>query len=291
MAETLALFVQLRLRYMFMFFLRKSICTPFVTSCLQQIKVLLLPGTWVLSESFTIDTNLPTPKEKTIKMLESTFNNCIWNNKPPKFRKEILENTNKLGGLKLTNSTVFNNVLKISWLKHLKKQNDGWEKFPRHYKIHKIIIFGDKYPSLLSQKIDNPFLNDVVKSCITLHNIVKKENNNAYNVPLWFNSDINITFKKEWFAKGYTSLGDILDRNGNLFTFREIENRGLTIHFLDYEKLRYDIHKLIGITKDCEMFGPYLPYTLFKIGYNIKGCAEIYNLLMNFNNNIVKETQ
>ena len=29
----------------------------------------------------------------------------------------------------------------------------------------------------------------------------------------------------------------------------------------------------------------------FKIGYNIKGFAKTYNLLMNFNNNIVKETQ
>ena len=68
-------------------------------------------------------------------------------------------------------------------------------------------------------------------------------------------------------------------------------NRGHAINFLYYERLRYDTSKLFGVTKDCEMFGPYLPYILLKIGYNTKGCAKIYNLVMNFNNNIVKETQ
>ena len=165
------------------------------------------------------------------------------------------------------------------------------EQFPRHYKIHKIIIFGDKYPSSIIQKLDNPFWNDVVKSCITLYNRIKKENNNSYNIPLWFNNDININYKKDWFYRGYTSLRDILDNNGNLFTHRDMENRGLSINFLDYEKLRYDIHKLSSITKDCEMFGPYLPYILFTIGYNIKGCAKIYNLLMNCNNNVVRDIQ
>ena len=32
-------------------------------------------------------------------------------------------------------------------------------------------------------------------------------------------------------------------------------------------------------------------HILFKIGYNIRGCAKTYKLLMHFNNNIVKETQ
>ena len=141
--------------------------------------------------------SLPTPQEKTIKLLEGTFNKFIWNSKPSKFRKEILENTNKLGGLKLTNITVFNNALKISWLKRLKNQDDGWELFPRHYKIHRMIIFGDRYLNLILQKIDNPFWKDVVKSCISLFNIVKKENNNAYNFPLWFNGDINMNYKKD----------------------------------------------------------------------------------------------
>ena len=106
--------------------------------------------------------SLPTPKDDTIKKLDNVFGKFIWNQKPPKFRKEILENTVKLGGLKMTNLTVFNNALKISWIKRLKNQHDGWEQFPRHYEIHKVILYGDKFPISLLEKINNPFWTDVV---------------------------------------------------------------------------------------------------------------------------------
>ena len=39
------------------------------------------------------------------------------------------------------------------------------------------------------------------------------------------------------------------------------------------------------------MSGPYLPLLLFKIGYNIKGCSRIYNVMMNFNQNSIIEIQ
>ena len=46
----------------------------------------------------------------------------------------------------MTNLQIFNNALKLSWLKRLNNPDDGWEQFPRHHNIHKIILFGDKYP-------------------------------------------------------------------------------------------------------------------------------------------------
>ena len=61
--------------------------------------------------------SLPTPSDFMIKKLETTFKDFIWNKKKNKFRKEILETTTKLGGLKMTNILVFNNALKVSWLK------------------------------------------------------------------------------------------------------------------------------------------------------------------------------
>ena len=39
------------------------------------------------------------------------------------------------------------------------------------------------------------------------------------------------------------------------------------------------------------MFGPYLQIILFEMGYNLKGCARTYNLSMNFNHNIILDTQ
>ena len=38
-------------------------------------------------------------------------------------------------------------------------------------------------------------------------------------------------------------------------------------------------------------YRPYIPYKLFKMGYNKKGCAKIYRILMDFNHNIGAEIQ
>ena len=143
--------------------------------------------------------SLPTPNDNTFKTLEHVFKNFIWGDKPPKFRKEILESTSKLGGLQMTNLRMFDKSLKISWIKRLKDQNDGWEFFPRYFNIHKIEIFGDIYPTMLANKINNPFWLDVSQACATFQSKIYNENNKAYNIPLWHNSGITLSFKNHWF--------------------------------------------------------------------------------------------
>ena len=235
--------------------------------------------------------SLPTPNINTIKKLESVFKDFIWNQKPPKFRKGILEAPCNLGGLQMTNILMFDKALKIFWLKRLHNEEDGWEKFPRHFKIDKIPIFGDMYPSLLIKNMNNPFWIDVAKACMSLQKEIMKENNRAYNVPLWFNSEIRINFRKDWYNQGYTKISDILDTEGKLFSINTMTNMGLRINFLDYEKLRFDLCNVNMIQGENNMCGPYLPNMLFKIGYNVKGCAKTYKLLMNFNQNIISEAQ
>ena len=43
--------------------------------------------------------SLPSPNEDTMKKLDNMFKNFKWNNKPAKFRKEIMETTVEHGGL------------------------------------------------------------------------------------------------------------------------------------------------------------------------------------------------
>ena len=234
--------------------------------------------------------SLPSPKENTFKKLKNIFKDFIWNMKPPKFRKEILETNANLGGLKMTNLKVFNNSLKLSWLKRIKNSEDGWEQFPRQFNIHKIILYGDKYPNILLQNTYNPFWKDVILASISLHLAIRKTNIQAYNIPLWFNSDINIGFKREWFEKGYTKLNDILDEEGNLLSNNMMSTNRLKLNLLEYERLRFDISK-IDLRQTNKMFGPYIPILLLKTGFNMKGCSQTYNMMMNTNRNLVIETQ
>ena len=86
-------------------------------------------------------------------------------------------------------------------------------------------------------------------------------------------------------------LGDILNKEGNLFSNMEMTEKGLLMNFLDYERLRFDISNINFIDNKNDMYGPYLPYILFKTGYNVKGCAKTYNCLMNYNYNIITEVR
>ena len=168
---------------------------------------------------------------------------------------------------------------------------DGWEQFPRQYNIHKIILYGDKYPSILLHNTYNPFWKDVILASLSLHLAIKKTNIQVYNTPLWFNSDINIGFKREWLEKGYTKLNDILDQNGNLLSNNDMTTNGLKLNFLEYERLRFDISKIDLQQEANKMFGQYIPILLLKTGFNMKGCSQTYNLMMNTNQNLVIETQ
>ena len=233
--------------------------------------------------------SLPTPNERTMMNLDIVFRNFLWNDKPPSFHKKILENTCSLGGLKLTNLKMFDQALKISWLKRLKNENDGWEEVPRYHNVHKIVMYGDNYIPHLLKKITNPFWKNVIESCGVLQNRLTELNIKPYNIPLWYNSRININLKKDWLKKGYIKVVDILNTDGYIFTFNEILEKGLSINFLEYETLRFDISPLNVREGHNIIFGPYLPYIFLMIGYNQKGCAKTYNLLMDYNQNIITD--
>ena len=249
-------------------------------------KIILIKSL-LISKITHILLSLPTPKEQTFQKLDNIFGNFIWQGKPPKLRKEILESTYTMGGLKKTNLKIFDQSLKLSWLKRFKDSSDGWEEIPRKFNIQNIPIFGDKYPSTILKKINKGFWKDVLIACESFQKKFFSITLKTYNIPLWFNSKINISFRKEWFNMGYYTLSDILDINGNIVRNEDLARRGLTLNFLEYERIRFDLSK-IDKRQDIPLkMGPQLLYIFFKMGHNVKGCAKTYKILMEFNHNIV----
>ena len=107
--------------------------------------------------------SLPTPSNDILNTLDHTFSKFIWNSKTPKFRKNITENSICQGGLGLTNLSLFNSALKISWLKRLLSQTTGWAVFPIHFNIHKLILYGDEFAREVSRSTRNKFWSEVAE--------------------------------------------------------------------------------------------------------------------------------
>ena len=95
----------------------------------------------------------------------------IWNGITPKFRKEITEGLINHGGLGLTYLSLFNTSLKLSWLKRLQSQAQGWVAFQIkiQYNIHKLVLYGDIFAYNTSENVQNKFGSDVAKSIVKIH--------------------------------------------------------------------------------------------------------------------------
>ena len=232
--------------------------------------------------------SLPYPSSDLINRLEIVFKNFIWKKGIPKFRKEILETLHSTGGLKMTNLKIFDASLKISWFKSI-----GWAEFPIHYRINDILRYGDKFPSKIVGTIKNKFRYEVVQSVITLNKTVRYNNLlQIQNMPLWHNSVLNIEYRKHWEKHGILTINDIVNDGGEILTLEEMKGKGLSMHFLDYIKIKTSVRNVIQIDGTYnKLTGPFLPMILFEIGLNENGCSRIYNKLMTYNVNILKEVK
>ena len=113
--------------------------------------------------------SLPSPNPESFKSLEEMFKAFLWNNETPKFREEILETLPNLGGLKLTNLQKFVSALKISWLKRLMTQTEGWATFPIQYGFGELLKYGDEYQEKVIANTHNKFWKDTAKSINELY--------------------------------------------------------------------------------------------------------------------------
>ena len=237
--------------------------------------------------------SLPSPSVELFSRLETTFKNFIWKNGIPKFRREILETLPSLGGLKMTNLKIFDASLKISWIKRLINQSQGWAEFPIQSGINDILKYGDKFPKKILGTIKNKFWYDMVHSIIKLNTTMKYNNAmQLQNMPLWHNSAINIEYRKKWEEKGIMLINDVLNDEGGILTIEALKSKDLYMHFLDYSRLKLSIIKILEIDGQYKKLpGPFFPRILFEVGLAQKGCGRIYNRLMNFNGSIIKEVK
>ena len=112
--------------------------------------------------------SLPSPKKILFEEINLIFKTFLWNNKPPKFRKEIIEAEIIDGGLKLHDLEKFDLSPKFGWAKRLLRSESKWTVFPNFWGIYDVFTFGPDKLEATKEVIYNPFWHDFIISFNTL---------------------------------------------------------------------------------------------------------------------------
>ena len=235
--------------------------------------------TLMISKIIHILLSLPKPSEEYFIRIENVFKRFLWHEKPPKCSFSILENLIPNGGLQFPNIRKIDITMKASWIKRLYKSNDGWAATPFHYGIHKIYEYGDVF---LQGKntIRNTFWRDVVNSIYNIYsNASIKGVEHLLSTPIWYNSTSISEKIQSWVDKVITTIGDLLDDNGEIVSIDHIQSiMHLNCNFLLFNRIRKKIQLIIGNSQIVESnnLTRRLPYILYIIDASTKGNKNTY---------------
>ena len=237
--------------------------------------------------------SLPSPNKLLFKEIDAIFKNFIWNNKPPKFRKEIMESDIMDGGMKLHNLQNFDQALKLGWAKRLLTSQSKWTIYPTYWDIYDCFEYGPDRLDRTTEVIYNPFWLDFINSVksinkteIILHRDIIHES------PLWFNPNLKINFKKPWYDKGIRKINDLVDTYGKPLELKEFQQKfGVKTNFLEYGRICILLKNFLRFKDFPETKSP-LPsnsYLSIIVHMDKKGVSKLYKSLLGRHFEIVEE--
>ena len=205
--------------------------------------------TLLMSKVTHILLSLPTPSDTAISQLEQLFVSFLWCNKPPKFRREIMEANTNDGGLKLHNLKIFDAALKIGWLRRYIVTNSKWSSVPYNFDFDGLFKYGVDYIERLLEITFNPFWLNFLMS---LKMLWKDEK-------VWYNSNFRLQIKKEWILKGVYIINDLLQSDEKFLSQTDFEQRfQLRTNFLEYGAVVMKVKAFLNI-RETPLFSHSIP--------------------------------
>ena len=270
----------------------KNLIHVWNSRCLSPYGKITIVESLLLSKITHILLSLPTPSQHMFSRLESIFSNFIWNSKPPKFRRDIVEALNTEGGLQLHNLKIFDAALKIGWLKRYLRTDSKWKVIPMEAELSGLFTYGVAYLNRIIEMTFNPFWNDVLSGLKWLWTdlkIVIPEN--VLLTPLWYNDSLQLPIKKEWLLKGITNISDILDVNLKPLLLHDFSSiYGVKTNFLEYGQVCKKV-KLYLENKILPFHLPTKPYNSILnviLSMDTKGVSNIYKLFKGKNTSVLE---
>lgn len=149
----------------------------------------------------------------------------IWKNKTEYVKRKTIIRPFSEGGLNVLDFSTLNIIFKINWIKHcLSQSNSIWFYIPNLFfeqcgGLSFLLSCDFKY-SKLPIKLSN-----FHKQSLEAWKLAFKHNFSPHSCILWNNQFVlsrnKSIFKKEWFDKGIIFLSDLLNANGEVYTFQE----------------------------------------------------------------------
>ena len=203
--------------------------------------------TLLISKIIHILLSLPRPSEELFKNIEEVFKKILWNDKPPKFKLSTLELQTANGGLQFPDIRKIDTTMKASWVKRIYKSDEGWASTPIFYGLDNIYKYGDIFIQR-KKSIKNNFWSDVIKSIYEVcQNASIRSIEHVLSMPLWYNTQIIPNRMVGWEKMGILTIGDLLDKNGEIFTIEYLKDQlKLNCNFLLYIRLKKCISNIIG---------------------------------------------
>ena len=204
------------------------------------IKSLIVPQlTYLLSV-------LPNPGQNYLKDIDSLIFNFLWDNKPPKIKREVILQKANQGGLNITDIYTYSKSVKFQWVKKLLDSSfeSSWKDIIklRYHIFNQNFIFNC---DLNTSDIDNITMKDIFwTDLLKFFFELKTKEKIPLNVDsiIWYNSSLKIEgktlFYKELFDNNIIFIKDILDEENKFKTYDELKNQlNCKLNFLKYFSL------------------------------------------------------
>ena len=167
------------------------------------------------------------------------------------------------------------------------------QAIPKYYGLDMIYIYGDVYLKKKQYSVCNVFWREVIQSVYSIYidaNI--RSLTHLTSMPIWYNTKFMEEKIQTWVDKGISSIGDLLDVNGQLLPIEYIQNvLELKCDFLLYNRIKWKLQNVLGNNNMTELDNvcPRVPFILHIIEVGSKGNKNTYFGSSSLNNNVIVE--
>ena len=196
----------------------------------------------------------------------------------------------RFGGLKMIDYFEFITALKSSWIRRLMQCRTKWKNLLEAIikeKVNSLWLKGTDFIADISNSINNIFWKEVFCSWIKIVKITADQIENIPFEHIWSNPRLKInnelSYQKSFHRVGLSLIIDLFDTDGEFLSQETLKHFNVNMNFLDYAGLRKTVLKRIELCdiKNTKLaMQPFIPSTIAVFLKNIKGCKDMYNILI-----------